>query len=93
MSEFICVEDGFDYPFRDSDPQIHDCAVYRNWPEADALLSRWWEDDPDGLTSGVLADFLEENRDRLLDTAFGFQPVEQLDRCITFLRNRFHQRQ
>jgi hypothetical protein len=56
------------------------------------LLLDEWQMVPyskDGVISGVLADYLEENRSLLLEGATGpTDPGERLDRLISYLRNR-----
>ncbi len=55
------------------------------------LISRWKNipEAEDHHISGVLADWLEDNRDDLLSTATGPAPAERLDALINRLRRKF----
>jgi hypothetical protein len=68
--------DGFNYPFTEDG-----CLLWDEWSLTDV--------EEEGVISGVLADYLDENRSTLLAGATGpSDPAERLDRLIQYLRDR-----
>lgn len=91
-----------DYPTHSEYPIAS--GEFFNYPltrEAKAILLEWWYSTPnvkmiyDGLSdpvvSGILADYLQDHRDELLQGATGpTDPAVRLDALIEYLRARFH---
>jgi hypothetical protein len=70
-----------------------DFTNYRISMEGAALYNVWVAipGPDDAIESGVLADYLQDHRDALLENATGPEPAARLDALIDWLRARLTQ--
>lgn len=80
------------YPCRSNHTRKDGDTYYHLPPDGAALVEEWW-DSPTfehNLISGVLADWLEDHLDLLLQNTIGPDPQNRLRRLIQSLRAIFH---